>query len=379
MRCPFEVCSSRLIGLWWSPDGREVWFERTEGWGGGQIGFYLWAPNDSEPPRRTLSTTDSITGCVPAGRQLVCLRDAATRPRRLVTIDPGSGQSSLLFDPNPEFSSLRLGTVKRLEWTNKYGARTFGDLVTPPDHKPGQKLPLIVVQYMNRGFLRGGTGDEFPIFPSVGQGYAVLTVNRVPQWSELRKKRHFTSPEQAERFNTAHWMNRRNQATAVLAGVRTAIRSGDIDETRIGLTGLSDGSTTAQYLLVNSRLFSAASLAACCMEPVSTMINGGEAWSRQLMTFGYPGLGARSNDFWRPLSFAVSGSRVRTPVMFNIADDEYPIVLPSYEALRANNLPVSLWIYPDEHHIVWQPAHRLEIYKRNLAWFGQWLMPHAAH
>jgi hypothetical protein len=30
-------------------------------------------------------------------------------------------------------------------------------------------------------------------------------------------------------------------------------------------------------------------------------------------------------------------------------------------------------IFPDEHHIKWQPAHRLAIYNRNLDWFRFWL------
>src|SRR3546814_10253618 len=61
-------------------------------------------------------------------------------------------------DPNPEFASLRLGTVERLTWRNNLGLPAWGDLVLPPDRTPGEKLPLIIVQYHSDGFLRGGTG-----------------------------------------------------------------------------------------------------------------------------------------------------------------------------------------------------------------------------
>jgi hypothetical protein len=34
---------------------------------------------------------------------------------------------------------------------------------------------------------------------------------------------------------------------------------------------------------------------------------------------------------------------------------------------------VDLYVFPDEHHVKWQPIHRLSIYQRNLDWFGFWL------
>src|SRR4029079_9628081 len=78
----------------------------------------------------------------------------------------------------PEFAGLAMGKVRRLRWTADQGARSFGDLVLPPDHRPGTRHPLIVVQYTTLGFLRGGTGDEYPIEALAARGFAVLSVER---------------------------------------------------------------------------------------------------------------------------------------------------------------------------------------------------------
>ena len=56
-----------------------------------------------------------------------------------------------------------------------------------------------------------------------------------------------------------------------------------------------------------------------------------------------------------------------------LADDEYLDSLESFTALREAGAPVDMFIFPDEHHVKWQPAHRLAIYRRSIDWFDYWL------
>jgi hypothetical protein len=32
-----------------------------------------------------------------------------------------------------------------------------------------------------------------------------------------------------------------------------------------------------------------------------------------------------------------------------------------------------MFLFPGDHHIKWQPAHRMAIYTRNIDWFNFWL------
>ena len=115
---------------------------------------------------------------MPSGKSLICLRDASLAPRRLERLDPATGARQLLFDPNPDFRNLTLGQVRRLRWAQFI--RPAGDRRPRAAGRirPGKRYPLVVVQYQTRGFLRGGTGDEYPIQAFANRGYAVLSVQR---------------------------------------------------------------------------------------------------------------------------------------------------------------------------------------------------------
>jgi dipeptidyl aminopeptidase/acylaminoacyl peptidase len=172
--CEASVCRGQILGVWWRPKDRALTYMRREGWSRGSIGVYRWQPGHI--PHRVLDTDDLLTGCTLAADQLVCMEETSARPRHLVMLNPNHGTRDLLFDPNPEWGHVALGRIERLHWYNKFGIECFGDLVLPPGLTGRQRLPLVVVQYITRGFLRGGTGDEVPIQLLAAQGFAVLSV-----------------------------------------------------------------------------------------------------------------------------------------------------------------------------------------------------------
>lgn len=275
-----------------------------------------------------------------------------------------------IFDPNPEWRSLSLGTVTRLRFTNAYGIATFGDLVMPPDHRAGEKHPLIVVQYESRGFLRGGTGDEYPIALYAAHGYAVLSVQGPVSisWS-----RGASTPAEVNRLDRVDWIDRRSVLSSLVAGVRVAIATGAVDAKRIGVTGVSEGASGAQFALLNSHLFRAAAVSTCCDE--SYVINvldgpGGTPWFRNM---GYPSLTGNHAAFWKDMSLRDNAGTMATPLLMQIGDGEYLGALESYAALREHNRPVELYVFPDEYHFKWQPKHRQAVYLRSLDWFDFWL------
>ena len=376
IRCAYLVCAGSveagIEGIWWSPNG-DLLYLRREGWGRSRVALYRWRPGRTRP-RRLLATDDLLMGCEMSKARLLCARDASSKPRRLVLIDPETGTSSLLFDPNPEFSAIELGRVTRLHWRNSIGFECYGDLVLPPGHKPGQRHPLIVVQYITRGFLRGGTGDEYPIQLFAARGYAVLSVQAPPSFYESLRPGPWRDFRDAEIENMKDWRDRRSMFSALVEGIRTVERLGVIDTRRIGLTGLSDGATTAQYALVNSKLFAAAAISSCCVDAQAMMIYGGARLARDRRFKGYADATANGASFWRPVSLALNASKIDTPLLMQLPDEEFIGAIDSVTALENAGKPVSLYVFPDENHTKWQPAHRLAVYTRNLDWFDFWLM-----
>lgn len=365
--CRATLCSSWVSRPWWTDDGRRVRFFRREGWAQSSTAIYEWTPS-SDRLRKLYRTDDLLTGCEPWEDRLVCLRETSTKPRRLEILDLADGTTQLLFDPNPEFAALSLGAVERLHWRNDFGVESYADFVLPTDYQPGRKYPLIIVQYETRGFLRGGTGDEYPIQAFANRGYAVLSFARPRDIGYFRA--HGESGVALE--DTKDFADRKSVQSSLMGAIKILTGRGVIDPARIGITGLSDGAATVLFGLANSPVFAAAAVSNCCFDP-STLVLTGPVTIRAFTEEGYPFPTERDDGFWRSISLALNASRTSPPLLMQLSDDEYLTALESFTALRHAGAAVDLYIFPDEHHIKWQPSHRLAIYQRNIAWFDFWL------
>ena len=141
----------------------------------------------------------------------------------------------------------------------------------------------------------------------------------------------------------------------------------------MGITGLSDGASTVAFALINSKAFAAAALSTCCMEPNTTATYGGIAWAEWLRGMGYPPATRDNPGFWRDMSLARNATWIDTPLLMQLADNEFRLALEAFGALHEQNKPVEMYVYPDEFHVKWQPIHRRAVYDRNLDWFSFWL------
>jgi dipeptidyl aminopeptidase/acylaminoacyl peptidase len=367
-----EVCTSPncagAMALWWTKDGKDVRFIRRDGWGKSETAIYEWKPGTSRP-KRLYVTSDLLLDCQPRDLDLVCARERSADPRHIVLLNPDTGRVTLAYDANRDFHRFSLGAIKRLYWRNEFGIEVFGDLVYPVGYTRGRTYPLIVVQYISRGFLRGGVGDEFPIQLFANHGYAVLSVQRPD--SSLLPMRSDQNSSRRESLLT-DFKDRRSVLSAIEIGVQILIERGIVNPREVGITGLSDGSSTVQFALVNSTMFSAASASGCCWEPYQDAIVGPGA-ARAYHKSGWPMLVNYNSDFWSRMSLVVNAGKILAPLLIQQSDDEFRGALSSYAALKQANRPISLYVFPGEHHVKWQPTHRLAAYERNLRWFDFWL------
>src|SRR3546814_8473951 len=73
------------------------------------------------------------------------------------------------------------------------------------------------------------------------------------------------------------------------------------------------------------------------------------------------------------MSLSQNARRVPFPILFSAADEEFRMALEAFTVLREVGKPADLYVFPGEHHIKWQPAHRLAAYWRAIDWFRYWL------
>lgn len=367
INCPYPACND-AVAAWLVPRTREVFFMKREGFAASQTGFYRWDPTGGAP-RRINVIDDAISGCH-ATERLICGREASSRPRDLVEINWDTGSVQTLIDLNPEWAKLKLGNVTRLEWTNKYGFEVFGDLVTPPDWNGKDRLPLVVVQYSSRGFLRGGTGDEYPIHAIAASGVAVLSFDRPPSF--IHRMIRLGRPISREKARS-DWSDRASVHDALLKGLELVGNRYPIDRDHLAITGLSDGASTATYALIHDRhLFSLAMLSSCCEDPSLMHTSVGPAYMENLQDNQYPLPWEKNKKSWRQVSLAMNAHRICAKLIILSADREARLALATIRALEEAGRDVAMYIYPDEYHIKWQPAHRQAVYYRVLSELKDW-------
>ncbi len=360
--------------VWWSPDGRQIYFTgyADDGMHTGMFVIPAGGTASNTVTREVAHTADDLEACSvdTAASRAACVRQNATSPPEVAVVDLASGSVHTLTDLNPQFRTLRVSHPTRLSWVNQYGDTTWGQFLKPLDYVPGQRYPLVITMYRARGFLRGNVGDEYPIQSFAAHGFAVLafdighTMHDAWPWSDSSQVPPFDS------IKLAYY--------SPLAGLSLAVRqlvdSGFVDSTRVGLSGLSRGAFVTQFAITHSSLFRAAAVSGSSgVDPVHYYLNSdfNRGLLRELGLIGPPD-GPRTGQ-WREVSTALNADRVIVPLLIQAAGSEFVGAIEFYQALRDRHKPVEMLIFPDEAHVKHQPQHRYAIYQRNLDWFDFWL------
>jgi dipeptidyl aminopeptidase/acylaminoacyl peptidase len=350
---------------WWSPHGDVLYYTEYNGDG---------RPNQLMAVQKHGGSSEKVVGPLDAlaefsvdrsGRYAACTRETTTTPAEVAFLDLASGTVRTLADVNPELKNIELGAAERVEGTNRFGENWFGHLVKPAGYHAGRKYPLIVTLYRSGDamFLRGGTGDEFPIQVFAANGFAVLSF-------DVGMNRTF-APGDFEGFLQTHY-------ASALASLEMAIQQlsdrGIVEARAVGICGLSRGTETVEYALTHSDLFQAAiSSGGGARDPYFYYMSG-KGWRGRFADWGLAGWpeGAMRRN-WQELSLSLRADLVKAPLLMNTADSELLPSLSTYKSLKELNKTVELYIYANERHIKNQPKHRFEIYNRNLEWFKRWL------
>jgi dipeptidyl aminopeptidase/acylaminoacyl peptidase len=369
--CADNPCEHITHIWWWKPG--ELVFTAHQGWGLEQLALYRWKIGERKP-REIFATRDLLSGCEITAVGLTCAVETSNTPRAVVSIDPETGKRHTIYEPNRGFANIRLGSIQHLHIRNAYGIDSWADLVLPPDHRAGEKHPLVLVQYRSRGFLRGGLGDDVPIQFLASRGFAVLSFERPTLYGQavgVKTELEFRI------INHKDFIDRRSVLSSMEEAVRQSIATGAVDPARMGISGFSDGTANTQFALINSTLFSVASLGACCEDQIAQPLEGGPGYELNHLEAGYPAFddfSPKAREFWAPMSLRQNADRLSTPILAQIGDSEYTMGLDVEAAWRERGNPFELYVLPNDTHYKWQPAHRFAVYDRVSDWFTFWLM-----
>jgi dipeptidyl aminopeptidase/acylaminoacyl peptidase len=316
---------------------------------------------------------DGLLGlpCDLARGEMVCVEEQASSPPRLVLMK-STGERRVLTDPNEGLRIKHYGKVERLAWSNQFGVKTWAYLVYPSGYTAGQKYPLVVVQYNASGFLRGGTGNEYPMFPLAEAGFFVLNFQHPEPAPEAE---NLTDRERA----SANWHNnkwRKSIQDSLDTVIEQLTRRGLIDPNRVAYTGLSGGANQIDYALANKRRIAAVISSTCCIGPenwASTAANLMYGPFREVTGWPNPATEQNYEESWSAVSPSLHVPEIHAPILVHAAESEMLAPNALWLKMRHHHKPMEVYILPNEHHIKNRPIHRQAIYQRNIDWLRFWL------
>ena len=256
------------------------------------------------------------------------------------------------------------GKAVSVEWDNQ-GFHVQGWLLYPVDYDAHKSYPMIVS-------VHGGPSSAvLPRWPGVGYGsvpfsalgYFVLMPN--PRGSFGQGEKYV----QANRKDFGY-----GDLRDILAGVDAVEKKWPVDDHRLGLTGWSYGGFMTMFAPTQTHRFRAAVAGAGLSDWQSYY---GENLIDQWMP---PFFGATVYD--DPAVYAKSSAvnfikQDTTPTLVVVGDRDAECPAPQsfefWHALRAQGVPTSLVVYPNEGHWFVDPAHQRDVLQRALGWFEKYL------
>jgi dipeptidyl aminopeptidase/acylaminoacyl peptidase len=354
--------------VWWAPDGASLYFLRRQGANDPEVRLYQWRPA-SRRLRIVARFPDTLTDCATEGAHLVCLWQSPVQPRQLVSIDLTTGQRRVLFDPNPQWSAIRLGETRWIKWRDPAGRQTSGVLIKPPDYVAGRRYPLVILGYNTSNAVRGDRAARFPSHVLAQKGFVVLVYdywqNEATLYDADYVPRRYAGEVEAGRV----------PFSLLQAAVKQLSDAGLVDAGRVGIGGQSDGLNPVAYGLIHSDLFKAAAVGWIRWNPSSYFMFH-NIYKDQLETAGLVVPPERQpSALIRHLSLAANATAVRAPILAHASDLEFfrESQLEAVRRFEDAGRPLDMYVMPDEDHIPFHPAHRDAEFRRTTQWFQFWL------
>ncbi len=314
--------------------------------------------------RQLTSGQQQVSGLTVArGDRIALLHGDSQHPAEVAVFDrnqfrPVTRQNAGLL------AELRLAPVERTEARSPDGTRITGFVVKPPGYVAGRKYPTILR-------IHGGPTSQFAFTFSfewqllAANGYVVVAAN--PRGSTGR----------GEAFSKAIFADWGNlDAQDVIAHVDLAIANGIADPARLGVGGWSYGGMLTNYVIAQDSRFKAATSGASISNILAGY--GTDMYIREYeMELGPPW---KDTATWEKLSFPfLHADRIRTPTLFLCGSLDFNVPLLNseqmYQALRSQNIPTQLVIYPGQNHGLTKLSYNKDRLERYLAWYARFLTP----
>lgn len=293
--------------------------------------------------------------------QLITTMNSPQLPTELYAVENGQTRRLTYFQ-DAFMDVLKPITVKGFTSTSKDGNKVSGILYLPGDADPTKKLPLIL--YIHGGPV-GQDAFEFDIYRNIlaAGGYAVAAINY--RGSSGRGVEYITTIN-------ADWGNK--EVLDIIGAANYLIKEGIADENKMGIGGWSYGGILTDYTIATDQRFKAAASGAGSALQFS-MYGTDQYIVQYEAELGVPW---KNKEKWMQLSYPFfNADKIKTPTLFMASQKDFNVPAAGaeqmYQALRSQNIPTELIIYPGQYHGITVPSYMKDRFDRYLKWFGKYL------
>ncbi|HUL75149.1 MAG TPA: S9 family peptidase [Vicinamibacterales bacterium] len=364
----------------WAPDSQSIYFEANDGTFASHAHMF-------EQPIVRLRVSDGHAETVVAGETVNFDISLSADGRRIaykcvesrtmgdvVVTDLDTKRATKLTDVNPELHALALGELKPVNWHSSDGFEVWGLLLTPPDYRPGVRVPLLV--YIHGGPGGGVTYGLFPQFMHLrGQvdpypSEAMASAGMAVLFPMPRGGAGYGEAGQRAIVNAWGEVDYRD----IMAGVDAMVAQGIANPDRLGVMGASYGGYLTNWIVAQTSRFKAAS-AGASLSDLTDMYYLSEGGDFVGEYFGKPWENRESYAAHSPITFA---KNVTTPLLIQHGERDPRVPVSQawmfYRALKSMGKTVELDIHPRGGHVLNEPAQERAAMQRNLDWFTTWLI-----
>jgi dipeptidyl aminopeptidase/acylaminoacyl peptidase len=272
-----------------------------------------------------------------------------------------------ISDTNPQQSKFAWGKSELINFKNKDGKALQGALFYPANYEPGKKYPMIVYIYeirsnmLNR-YVSPSPRSSYNTTNYTSQGYFIFQPDIVYKTNQ---------PGQSS-------------VNCVVPAVEEVLKTGMIDEKKIGLMGHSWGAYQTSFIITQTSLFSAAVAGAPLIDMISMYNeiywNSGSPNQNIFET----SQGRLREPWWVIMQDYMTNSpmfqaqNIKTPLLVTFGNSDGAVDwhqgIEMYTTMRRMEKPFIMLVYDGENHSLAKKENQLDYTKRVNEFFNHYLL-----
>lgn len=268
---------------------------------------------------------------------------------------------------NPQQENYYWGKSELISYTNKSGKKLQGALYYPANYDPNKKYPMVVYIY--------------EILSNNVHGYVAPSIRRPYNTTNFTTNGYFVfQPDIVYETNNPGM----SAVNCVIPAVQEVLKTGMIDESKVGIMGHSWGAYQTSFLVTQTNIFKAAIAGAPLTDLISMSLsiywNTGTPDQKIFETSQgrFDGPWYERTDAHIRNSPMFNASKIKAPLLVTFGDKDGAVDwhqgIEMYGTMRRMQKPFVMLVYADENHNFTKKENQIDYQKRQREWFDHFLL-----